>query len=197
MAVEAAATGLSGIGGGAGGLPAVPSGFDQAVAGQAGAGQVQSAPPTREVALESRAGRAEGPVDAGQHRTSPPEVAAGPHRTNGSIGHSILDSMNKVQKGDSAWRTPVPDRAQGAGDPVLKVAARQPGPAAAPLTADASRGPAIAGHVETQPGQSANPGFDAMVRQLEQVSGQVVQVSVVSKTTGSFTGSLNKLLSSG
>ncbi|PIU13624.1 nodulation protein NolB, partial [Methylobacterium sp. CG08_land_8_20_14_0_20_71_15] len=82
--------------------------------------------------------------------------------------------------------------------PTLKVAMRPPGPAAAPLRAEAApAGPEIAGQPTTQPGQSRNPGFDAMLQQLEQVSGQVIQVSVVSKTTGSFTGSLNKLLSSG
>jgi len=47
------------------------------------------------------------------------------------------------------------------------------------------------------PGEGGGPSFEGMMDQLRQMSGQVVQVSLVTKTTSSFTGSLNKLLSSG
>ena len=200
MAIEAVATSFSGVGGGAGAKADVSvdaSAFDRAVAGQKEADQAPTAPPAREATLESRTARAEGAQDASARRAPPTEVLAGPHRAGPSMGDSVLDGMNRLQKGDSAWRTGDPGKGHATGEPVLKVAARQPGPAAAPVAADTSRGPSIAGQSEAQPGKGNNPEFDAMLHQLEQVSGQVVQVSVVSKTTGSFTGSLNKLLSSG
>jgi hypothetical protein len=44
-------------------------------------------------------------------------------------------------------------------------------------------------------GESDAGDFNAMIRALEQVSTHAIQVSLVSKTTGSFTSSLNKLTS--
>ncbi|PJI53260.1 nodulation protein [Methylobacterium radiotolerans] len=82
------------------------------------------------------------------------------------------------------------------GEPTLRVPARESGPASAQLRPAPSDASATV-QPNQQPGQSRNAGFDHMVDQLQQVSDQVVQVSIVSKTTSSFTGSLNKLLSSG
>ena len=195
MTVEAVASGLSGIGG-AGPVQGVePTAFDPSVGGGQGPA-VPSTQPVRESGLEPGTGNVESPA-----RPGPAEVRASPRQSGDSIGHRVLDGMDRVQKGDVAWRgrpgfgqSPAGAAPEG---PTLKVATRQPGPAESAMRPEAYRGPEIAGHPTTQPGQSQNPGFDAMVRQLEQVSGQVVQVSVVTKTTGSFTGSLNKLLSSG
>ncbi len=195
MAVEAVASGLGGIGG-AGpvrGVEAVD--FGPALGNASGPAQnpASSAPPVREASLEARTGGLESPARPGPA----PEVRAAPRHSGDSIGHRVLDGMDRVQRGDVAWRGRSGPAGAAPEGPTLKVATRQPGPAESAMRPDAYRGPEIAGHPTTQPGQSSNPGFDGMVRQLEQVSGQVVQVSVVTKTTGSFTGSLNKLLSSG
>lgn len=196
MAVEAVASGLGGIGG-AGpvrGVEAVDFGPTFGKAPDAAQNPApSSAPPVREASLEARTAGLESPARPG----SAAEVRAAPRHSGDSIGHRVLDGMDRVQKGDVAWRgQPGPAGAAPDG-PALKVATRLPGPAESAMRPDAYRGPEIAGHPTTQPGQSSNPAFDGMVRQLEQVSGQVVQVSVVTKTTSSFTGSLNKLLSSG
>ncbi|MER2249772.1 nodulation protein NolB [Methylorubrum podarium] len=196
MAVEAIASGLGGIGG-AGpvrGVEAVDFGPGLGKAPDAAQSPApSSAPPVREASLEARTAGLESPARPG----AAAEVRAAPRHAGDSIGHRVLDGMDRVQRGDLAWRgRPGPAGAAPDG-PTLKVATRQPGPAESAMRPDAYRGPEIAGHPTTQPGQSSNPGFDGMLRQLEQVSGQVVQVSVVTKTTSSFTGSLNKLLSSG
>lgn len=196
MAVEAIASGLGGIGG-AGpvrGVEAVDFGPALGKAPDAAQSPApSSAPPVREASLEARTAGLESPARPG----AAAEVRAAPRHSGDSIGHRVLDGMDRVQRGDVAWRgRPGPAGAAPDG-PTLKVATRQPGPAESAMRPDAYRGPEIAGHPTTQPGQSSNPGFDGMLRQLEQVSGQVVQVSVVTKTTSSFTGSLNKLLSSG
>jgi hypothetical protein len=194
MTVAAVATGF----GGAGVQPSVAPRAAM-VAPSAGTGQpldqpsAQPAPPAREIAREARVG---GPAEAAL-RAAPPEVAAAPHRGGDSIGRSVLDGVNRLQEGDRAWRTGAGAQPTTAHEPTLKVAAREPGPAAAQIKGDPAHGAQIAGHPTTQPGRSANPSFDGMIHQLEQVSGQVIQVSLVSKTTSSFTGALNKLLSSG
>ncbi|BAU89959.1 nodulation outer protein B [Methylorubrum populi] len=196
MAVEAVASGLGGLGGARPVRGVETAGFDPGLG--AGPNAVpspspSSAPPVREASLEPRTAGAEALTRSGPAA----EVRAAPRHSGDSIGHRVLDGMDRVQKGDVAWRgRPGPAGAAPDG-PTLKVATRQPGPAESAMRPEAYRGPEIAGHPTTQPGQSSNPGFDGMVRQLEQVSGQVVQVSVVTKTTSSFTGSLNKLLSSG
>ncbi|WP_053082102.1 nodulation protein NolB [Methylobacterium aquaticum] len=195
MAVEAVASGLGGVGGAGPVRGAEAVDFGPALGNAAGAAQnpaPSSTPPVREASAEPRAGGPDAPT-----RPVPAEVRASPRGSGDSIGHRVLDGLDRVQSGDVAWRSrPGPAGAAPDG-PTLKVATRQPGPAESPMRPDAPRGPEIAGHPTTQPGQSSNPGFDGMMRQLEQVSGQVVQVSLVTKTTGSFTGSLNKLLSSG
>lgn len=204
MAVEALATSLSGVGG-AGPIPSagaqVGVGFPQSSPQSSRIGQdggrvgAEQAQPIREAGLEARAGRIGGPAENAV-RAAPPEVTATPHRGGDSIGSRVLNSVDRLQRGDSSWRAGQTGQAPSANEPTLRVAARAPGPAEAPLRSDAAHGPEIAGHPTTQPGRSANPSFDGMIHQLEQVSGQVIQVSIVSKTTSSFTGSLNKLLSS-
>ncbi|GLS46846.1 nodulation protein NolB [Methylobacterium brachythecii] len=196
MAIEAVAAGAGGIGGA--GAPAAPGGagdagrFDQALAGHGGAPAGAEAPPVRQANLEPQAGHV-----GGEPRRAPAaEVAAGPHRSGDSIGHRILDRIGSLQKGDAALRTPGVTQAPTTNEPGLKIASR-PGPAETMPRPDGARSADVAGRVTTQPGKSENPGFDAMLHQMQAVGGQVIQVSVVSKTTGSFTGSLNKLISSG
>lgn len=199
MAVEAVASGVaSGLGGvgGAGpvrGVEAVDFGPALGKAPDAAQIPAPSSPPVREASLEARTAGLDSPARPG----AAAEVRAAPRHSGDSIGHRVLDGMDRVQKGDVAWRGRPGPAGTAPEGPTLKVATRQPGPAESAMRPETYRGPEIAGHPTTQPGQSQNPGFDAMVRQLEQVSGQVVQVSVVTKTTSSFTGSLNKLLSSG
>jgi hypothetical protein len=189
MALDAVAAAPGGIGAAGTGTPgtgpgtardttpeAAGAGFDRALAGP----------------------KASAPVGASADPVAPPplpEVSARPAQTGDSLGHRILDRIEAVQKADANLRA-TRHKEPAANEPVLKVAARVPGPAEAHPGAGAS-GPEIAGRVVTQPGRSQNPGFDSMIGQLHEVTGQVIQVSVVSKTTGSFTGSLNKLISSG
>lgn len=198
MAVESIAAGFGGVGGSP--VPVTGSSDVGGLGGSAGLAQpaqAPSAPPVQEASLEARAARGAGPAETPASRAPTPEVPAGPRQPGQSIGNSVLDGVDKLQKGDGAWRSGEGGPARAANEPTLRVGARPPGPAAAHMAADAGRGPEIAGQPTTQPGKSRNPSFDDMVHQLEQVSGQVVQVSIVSKTTSSFTGSLNKLLSSG
>jgi hypothetical protein len=201
MGVEAIATSVSGIGAAGsipGGVPQDMSVGQPTPSGNFGAGSPSAPEATTapaQTSLESRAGRVGGPAEGPLTRM--PEVSASPHQSNSSISQSVLDRVNTMQKGDAAWRTGDAGRPQTMNEPSLKIASREPGPASAQLKPDPMQGLEIAGRPMMQPGKSQNPGFDSMLHQLEQVSGQVVQVSIVSKTTSSFTGSLNKLLSSG
>ncbi|WP_172889742.1 nodulation protein NolB [Bradyrhizobium sp. ORS 285] len=70
------------------------------------------------------------------------------------------------------------------------VAGVQPGPAAQPIVS--------AGRVDERAGvESGGEGFDVMMANLRDVYRDVIQVSLVSKTTSAVSSSLNKLLSAG
>jgi hypothetical protein len=200
MAVEAIAASVGGMGGAGsvpGGIPQDATIGQPASPGSHGAGfppASEPTPPASQATLESRAGRIGGPAEGPLNRT--PEVPASPHQSGISIGKSVLDRVNTMQKGDAAWRTGEAGKPAGTQEPTLKVASRDPGPAAAQLKPDALQNLDVAGRPTMQPSKTDTSSFDRSLQQLQQVSDQIVQVSIASKTTSSFTGALNKLLSS-
>ncbi|WP_439495804.1 nodulation protein NolB [Bosea sp. (in: a-proteobacteria)] len=95
-----------------------------------------------------------------------------------SIGERILQNLSAVHRGSAA---------PGAGNAEPALKASQPGPAEQSLTQpNAARLPGLA------PGAD---NFDAMIASLQSVYNNVIQVSLVSKSTGSFSSSVNKLMS--
>jgi hypothetical protein len=123
-----------------------------------------------------------------------PGAARSPAPGSG-LGQQILDSLeNLYRSGQSLSRGGVisaPESGLGSANLVMRTTLVAPGPAAAPLMSRPMSEP----RPIAATGESNTPDFDAMIRALEQVSTHAIQVSVVSKTTGSFTSSLNKLTS--
>ena len=172
MAIESIVAGLGG---------AVPP----AAAPQQGGAEAFEAfrPASPEASAPARTARLGGPAEASIPPRHVTEVSASPSRDGGSLSERMLDRLDVLQRGDAAWSRP----------DVTRVASADPGPAAMHLRPAPADTPALS----RPPGEGAGPTFDGMMDQLRQMSGQVVQVSIVTKTTSSFTGSLNKLLSSG
>jgi hypothetical protein len=136
---------------------------------------------------------------AGVHGTpgEPVREAPGAARSAAAgtgLGQQILNSLESLYRsGQGLSRsgvTSAPEAGLGS-NLVMRTSLVAPGPASAPLTNRGMREPRpIAAAGESDAGD-----FNAMIRALEQVSTHAIQVSVVSKTTGSFTSSLNKLTS--
>lgn len=99
-----------------------------------------------------------------------------------SLGERILQNLSAVHRGGGAPPA-------GGTEPAI-VRGAQPGPAEQPLQ-HGGAGPRMPG----KPQGSDN--FEAMVATLHSVYNNVIQVSLVSKSTGSFSSSLNKLMSAG
>lgn len=97
-----------------------------------------------------------------------------------SLGERILENLSAVHRGRGA---------PASSGTELAFKAPQPGPAeqslAQPNTAKLPIKPASADN------------FDAMIASLQGVYNNVIQVSLVSKSTGSFSSSVNKLMSAG
>ncbi|MCA6105790.1 nodulation protein NolB [Bradyrhizobium cenepequi] len=110
-----------------------------------------------------------------------------PTTRNDSLGERILDRLEAIHRNDKLSSGDV-KKAPSA--PLLKVASAEPGPAASALREVPSGAPELAAK-ETRTGQ-----FSHMLEQLQKTYGQVIQVSVVSKSSGSFTSSMNRLMSS-
>lgn len=111
-----------------------------------------------------------------------------PATRNESLGERILDRLEAVHRGDKLRNGEVKAPSS---DPVVKAASMEPGPAASALRELPT------GREATTKAASQDAGqFKSMLEQLQQVYGQVIQVSVVSKSTGSFTSSMNRLMSS-
>ncbi|MDQ8726887.1 nodulation protein NolB [Bradyrhizobium sp. LHD-71] len=103
-----------------------------------------------------------------------------PRNQQDGMGHHVLDRLETLYRGDQRLRQA---NAHGATDtpPVALAGAGLPrGPAAAPLDRAA---------------RSAD-SFDIMLRNFEQVYQQSIQVGLMTKSTGAFTTSMNKLMSS-
>ena len=122
------------------------------------------------------------------------EIQRAGTRSSGStgLGHQILNSLDNLYRNSQSLRPAGVTQPSALGPaPDVRTAALTPGPAAALLAAKPSnaRLPAASGSIE-------GVDFDSMLRSLEQVYTHAIQVSVVTKTTGSFTSSMNKLMSS-
>ncbi|MGQ4274898.1 nodulation protein NolB [Terrihabitans sp. B22-R8] len=117
----------------------------------------------------------------GAFATSPVNSASEVSRTTGrtaSLGERILENLANVHQGNSAQASASP----------MQVSA--PSATEKPLLqAGASNGAAA------RPHKPAPDNFDAMIETLQSVYNNVIQVSLVSKSTGSFSSSLNKLMS--
>jgi hypothetical protein len=102
-----------------------------------------------------------------------------PRNPQDGMGHHVLDRLETIYRGDQRLRTasaPATDS-----PPVALAGAGLPrGPAAGPLNGAA---------------RSADP-FAVMLRNFEQVYQQSIQVGLMTKSTGAFTTSMNKLMSS-
>jgi hypothetical protein len=106
---------------------------------------------------------------------------------NDSLGERILDRLEAVHRGD---RLSNGDKNVSSG-PVVKAASVEPGPAASALR-ELPGGPGL----NAKAPHNGSGQFRNMLEQLQQTYGQVIQVSVVSKSSGSFTSSMNRLMSS-
>jgi hypothetical protein len=103
-----------------------------------------------------------------------------PQNPRDGVGHHVLDRLETLYRGDQRLRTA---NSQSVTDtpPVALAGAGLPrGPAAAPLNG------------QTRPADA----FNVMLRNFEQVYQQSIQVGLMSKSTGAFTSSMNKLMSS-
>lgn len=125
-------------------------------------------------------------VAAGDGAQQPPGSFSAPVQSAGevsratthtaSLGDRILENLSAVHRGNTA-------RATGSSEPALK--APQPGPAEQSLAQPSTP------QLKPQGGDN----FDAMIASLQSVYHNVIQVSLVSKSTGSFSSSVNKLMS--
>lgn len=97
-----------------------------------------------------------------------------------SLGERILENLSTVHRGRSA-------PASNSAEPTLK--SPQPGPAEQSLTQPNTA------KLPIKPASADN--FEAMIASLQGVYNNVIQVSLVSKSTGSFSSSVNKLMSAG
>jgi hypothetical protein len=109
------------------------------------------------------------------------------------LGQQILNNLETLYRGDLGMKRSASVALPAARPAVASPAAVLPGPAAAPLSGASSP------KAETGAAPTSQPDphdFGTMMRSLEQVYTHAIQVSVVTKTTGSFTSSMNKLMSS-
>jgi hypothetical protein len=103
-----------------------------------------------------------------------------PKNPQDGVGHHVLDRLETLYRGDQRLRTANAHSATDSPAVALAGAGLPRGPAAAPLNGAA---------------KSAD-GFDVMLRNFEQVYQQSIQVGLMTKSTGAFTTSMNKLMSS-
>ena len=103
-----------------------------------------------------------------------------PSNPHNGVGHHVLDRLETLYRGDQRLRTTSLNSATDAPAVALSGAGLARGPAAAPLNAN---------------NKSADP-FNVMLRNFEQVYQQSIQVGLMTKSTGAFTTSMNKLMSS-
>jgi hypothetical protein len=107
---------------------------------------------------------------------------------NDSLGERILDRLEEIHRGDKLNNG---DIKKASSDPLLKVASAEPGPAASAL-----RALPTGADLDNKAARGGSGQFKSMLEQLQETYGQVIQVSVVSKSSGSFTSSMNRLMSS-
>jgi hypothetical protein len=103
-----------------------------------------------------------------------------PRNLQDGMGHHVLDRLEALHRGDQRLRTVNAHQATDAPAVSLAGAGLPRGPAAAPLNG----------------GARPTDAFDVMLRNFEQVYQQSIQVGLMTKSTGAFTTSMNKLMSS-
>jgi hypothetical protein len=103
-----------------------------------------------------------------------------PRSPQDGIGHHVLDRLEIIYRGDQRLRTANASSDAGSQPVALAGAGLPRGPAAAPLNGVT---------------KSGDP-FNVMLRNFEQVYQQSIQVGLMTKSTGAFTTSMNKLMSS-
>lgn len=103
-----------------------------------------------------------------------------PRNPQDGMGHHVLDRLETLYRGDQRLRQANAHSASDTPPVALSGAGLPRGPAAAPLDRAA---------------KSAD-GFNVMLRNFEQVYQQSIQVGLMTKGTGAFTTSMNKLMSS-
>lgn len=134
-------------------------------------------------ALANAPASAAAPTAQATAATQPPREisrAALPGGRGSSIGDQVLERIESVHKGD------VRVRAGGS----AQVAQAQPVSVVLPP------GPASQALAPGGAGQAAGTdGFDAQLRNLREMYDQAVQVSLMTKSTGSLNGTINKLMS--
>ncbi|MCA6116464.1 hypothetical protein J6524_16380 [Bradyrhizobium sp. WSM 1738] len=103
-----------------------------------------------------------------------------PRNPQDGMGHHVLDRLEALHRGDQRLRTANAHNAADSPAVGLAGAGLPRGPAAAPLNGAAR----------------PTDAFDVMLRNFEQVYQQSIQVGLMTKSTGAFTTSMNKLMSS-
>ncbi|KRQ95013.1 nodulation protein NolB [Bradyrhizobium valentinum] len=103
-----------------------------------------------------------------------------PKNPQDGVGHHVLDRLETLYRGDQRLRTPNAHSATDSPAVALAGAGLPRGPAAAPLNG----------------ATNSTDAFNVMLRNFEQVYQQSIQVSLMTKSTGAFTTSMNKLMSS-
>ena len=134
-------------------------------------------------------------ADPGARRMAVPEIAAGPAQPTNTLDQRVARQIGSLQKSEAALaggRNGV----NGRNEPSVKVGKKMAGPAEKNLSFGSAPTPGVAGDQGGRPGGKENLSFDGMIQQMKDVSSHAVQVSIVSKTTSTFTGSMNKLMSS-
>jgi hypothetical protein len=127
------------------------------------------------------------PTDTVQLAEPQREISRSATRNN-SLGERILDRLEAIHRSDKLNNG---DVKKVSSDPLVKVASTEPGPAASAL-----RALPTGADLDNKATRSGSGQFRNMLEQLQQTYGQVIQVSVVSKSSGSFTSSMNRLMSS-
>ena len=103
-----------------------------------------------------------------------------PRNPQDGMGHHVLDRLEAIYRGDQRLRTANAPSATDSPPVALAGAGLPRGPAAAPLNGTAN----------------STDAFNVMLRNFEQVYQQSIQVGLMTKSTGAFTTSMNKLMSS-
>ena len=103
-----------------------------------------------------------------------------PRNPQDGMGHHVLDRLETLYRGDQRLRTANAQSATESPPVALAGAGLPRGPAAASLNGATNSADA----------------FNVMLRNFEQVYQQSIQVGLMTKSTGAFTTSMNKLMSS-
>ena len=103
-----------------------------------------------------------------------------PRNPQDGMGHHVLDRLETLYRGDQKLRTANAHSATESPPVALAGAGLPRGPAAAPLNG----------------ATNSTDAFNVMLRNFEQVYQQSIQVGLMTKSTGAFTTSMNKLMSS-